>query len=358
MEKFQAQIYKINDVLSWHNRKELILSPKFQRRTVWSPRGKSYLMDSVIKGFPLPQFFIREKLILSERRTVREVVDGQQRLRTILEFINDGFTIMSIHNSEYSRLKFSQLPEDIQENILTFPLSINTLIGTDDSSVLDIFSRLNAYSVPLNDQEKLNALYVGVFKQKMDYLSKLHLTYWEGNKIISKTQVARMKEVEFTSELICAMIEGLQNGKSIIKTIYKKYDDDFSQFSYLEDRFSDILGLINIILDNNITEYEFKRMPIFFTLFCVIYDLKYGFKTENNITPKTFINNDLEAVQQTLYQLSQLISGQDDDDDENTIEITNEFSQFINATKSSTDKLANRIIRHNLLTEIISPLFV
>jgi hypothetical protein len=40
MEKFQAQIYKINDILSWHNRKELVISPKFQRRTVWSPREK------------------------------------------------------------------------------------------------------------------------------------------------------------------------------------------------------------------------------------------------------------------------------------------------------------------------------
>ena len=355
MEKFQAQIYKVNDILSWHNRKELSLSPKFQRRTVWSPRGKSYLIDSIVKGFPLPPFFIREKLILSEKRTVREVVDGQQRLRAIIEFINDGFTIMPIHNTEYSRLKFSQLPEDIQENILTFPLSINTLIGTDDSAVLDIFSRLNAYSVPLNDQEKLNALYVGVFKQKIDYISKLHLAYWEENKIISKTQFARMKEVEFSAELISAMIEGLQNGKSIIKTNYKRYDDEFPQFDYLEQRFAITLELCKIILDDNISEYEFKRMPLFYSLFCVIYDLQYGLGSDETVNAKIFDRTHIESVQQTIFQLSQIIGNENDED---TVELTPTFLSFLTATKSSTDKITNRTTRHDLLKDIISPLFV
>ena len=72
MEKFQPQIYRINDILSWSERKELVLSPKFQRRTVWSPRGKSYLIDSILKGFPIPPFFIREKILVRERKTVRE----------------------------------------------------------------------------------------------------------------------------------------------------------------------------------------------------------------------------------------------------------------------------------------------
>lgn len=357
MERFQAQIYKVNDILSWHNRKELLLSPKFQRRTVWSPRGKSYLIDSIIKGFPLPPFFIREKLILSEKRTVREVVDGQQRLRTIIEFINDGFTVMPIHNADHNKLKFSQLPENIQEDILTFPLSINTLIGTDDSAVLDIFSRLNAYSVPLNDQEKLNALYVGVFKQKMDYLSKLHLVYWEENKIISRTQIARMKEVEFTAELISAMVEGLQNGKSIIRTNYKKYDDEFSQFEYLETRFTNTLGLCKTILNENISEYEFKRMPLFYSLFCAIYDLQFGFRADNNVVAKTFDQTSIEVVRQTLYELSQVIVGTENGD-ENTVEVTESFAAFLTATKSSTDKMTNRTTRHNILKTIISPLFV
>lgn len=348
MEKFQPQIYRINDVLSWSERKELILSPKFQRRTVWSPRGKSYLIDSILKGFPIPPFFIREKILVRERKTVREVVDGQQRLRTILEFVSDGFSVMKIHNDEVAGLKYSQLPEELQQTILSYPLSVNTLIGTDDSTVFDIFSRLNAYSVPLNDQEKLNALYVGVFKQFIDKLSKNQLIYWEENKIISKSQIGRMKEVEFTAELICAMLFGLQNGKKIIRDTYKKYDDEFSNSELIDERFAQTLEECKILLDDNIQEFEFKRMPLFYSLFTALYDLKYGLQ---NLEPAPGIEMNLEnlaVVQTELYKINSTISGEEEYE---------EYEGFKNASTSSTDKMTNRKFRHEVLKTIINPIY-
>lgn len=348
MEKFQPQIYRINDILSWSERKELELSPKFQRRTVWSPRGKSYLIDSILKGFPIPPFFIREKLLVRERRTIREVVDGQQRLRTILEFINDGFTVMKIHNEDLNGFKYSQLSEEIQQQILSYPLSINTLIGTDDATVFDIFSRLNAYSVPLNDQEKLNALYVGVFKQFIDRLSKSHLQFWEESKIISKTQIARMKEVEFTAELICAMLFGIQNGKKIVRDSYKKYDDEFPFADLMESRFAKTLEDCKTIFDNNIKEYEFKRMPLFYSFFVAVYDLKYGIGN-NEGKGKTLTGEALPEIQTTLIKINSTILEE---------EMYDEFVPFSNASKSSTDKSTNRTVRHKGLKEILSQAFV
>ena len=347
MEKFQPQIYRVNDILNWSERKELVLSPKFQRRTVWSPRGKSYLIDSILKGFPLPPFFIREKLLVKERRTVREVVDGQQRLRTILEFINDGFSVMKIHNESIAGLKYSQLSEEQQEQVLSYPLSVNTLIGTDDSTVFDIFSRLNAYLVPLNDQEKLNALYVGVFKQFVDRISKVHLIFWEDNKIISKTQIARMKEVEFCSELICAMIFGLQNGKKIVRDSFKKFDDELTNSELLEERFAQTLEDCKNILDNNIKELEFRRMPLFYSFFVAVYDLKYEL-TEFENQGKQLINDNIPNVLTEIYKINSTVSEEDEYD---------EYIEFKNASKSSTDKITNRTIRHNLLKVVLNPLY-
>lgn len=344
MEKFQPQIYRINDILSWSERKELVLSPKFQRRTVWSPRGKSYLIDSILKGFPLPPFFIREKLLVKERRTIREVVDGQQRLRTILEFINDGFSVMKIHDEEIAGLKYSQMTEEVQQQILSYPLSINTLIGTDDSTVFDIFSRLNAYSVPLNDQEKLNALYVGVFKQFIDRVSKTHLQFWEENKIISKTQIARMKEVEFSAELVCAMIYGLQNGKKIVRDTYKKFDDELPNASLYEERFAETLEHCKIILADNIKEYEFRRMPLFYSIFVAIYDLRYGLKSEKGDGKELILDN-LPEVQSELIKINSTISEDD---------LYEEYEEFRDASKSSTDKLPNRTKRHEILKEVMN----
>lgn len=348
MEKFQPQIYRINDILSWSERKELVLSPKFQRRTVWSPRGKSYLIDSILKGFPIPPFFIREKILVRERRTVREVVDGQQRLRTILEYVNDGFSVMKIHDEEVAGLKYSQLSEELQQIILSYPLSVNTLIGTDDSTVFDIFSRLNAYSVPLNDQEKLNALYVGVFKQFIDKLSKNQLTYWEENKIISKSQIGRMKEVEFTAELICAMLFGIQNGKKIIRDTYKKLDDEFINSELMDERFAQTLEECKILLDDNIKEFEFNRMPLFYSLFTALYDLKYGLQNTEADAGKEMNLENLADVQTELYKINSTLTGDEEYE---------EYEGFKNASASSTDKMANRKYRHEVLKSIIEPIY-
>src|SRR5579859_3541020 len=109
MPGFQAQIYKINDVIGWHERRELQLAPAFQRRRVWTLRGKSFLIDSILRGMPLPQFFIREIVLPREKRTVREVVDGQQRLSAILGYVAGDFTVLPMHNPEFARIKFEEL---------------------------------------------------------------------------------------------------------------------------------------------------------------------------------------------------------------------------------------------------------
>ena len=97
-------------------------------------------------------------------------------------------------------------------------------------------------------------------------------------------------------------------------------------------------------------------MPLFYSFFCTIYDLHYGLGADNNVIAKNFDQTNLETVQQSLYQLSQIIVG-NDDKEETTVELTDSFSQFLKASKSSTDKMINRNKRHLILKEIITPLF-
>lgn len=68
--------YKISDFLSWYKSKKLILSPDFQRRLVWSENYKSYLIDTIIRGLPIPLIIIRDQLVsLEDYEPKREVVD-------------------------------------------------------------------------------------------------------------------------------------------------------------------------------------------------------------------------------------------------------------------------------------------
>ena len=226
MKSFDSTTYTVNDFLEWYERKQLVLSPKFQRRSVWKDVAKSFLIDSILREKPLPKIFIRQRTDIKNRTTVREVVDGQQRLRTIILFINDGFKVKKVHNKEYGEKYFSQLDEEAQSAILTYKFSVDILIGVEDSDIMDIFARLNTYTTPLNKQELINAEFYGYFKQLVYGVSHKYNKFWIDNKIFTEYQIMRMNEVELTADLFIAFMDGIQNRKSV-KYYYRNFDEQF-----------------------------------------------------------------------------------------------------------------------------------
>jgi uncharacterized protein with ParB-like and HNH nuclease domain len=191
MKNFDSRTYSINDFLEWSNNKQLELSPKFQRNSVWSDNAKSYLMDTIVSGYPIPKVFIRQKLNIQTKLSVREVVDGQQRLRTILSFVRDGFKIDRKHNSKYGGLYFSQLDSvdpEIQGIILNYEISTDLLVNMADADVLDVFGRLNSYAVILNEQEKINSNHFGPFKTLGDRLAHKYNDFWLRNQIFNPSK--------------------------------------------------------------------------------------------------------------------------------------------------------------------------
>src|SRR6266480_696683 len=144
MKSFDSRTYSVNDFREWSARKESELQPKFQRRSVWSDKARSYLMDSIVRGKPIPKIFIRQDIDLKTKKTVREVVDGQQRLRTIFGFLRDGFKINKAHSPDCGGKFYSELPEDVQTAILKYELAVDLLLDAPDKEVLDIFARLNS----------------------------------------------------------------------------------------------------------------------------------------------------------------------------------------------------------------------
>ena len=171
MKNFDSRTYSINDFIEWDDRGQLEISPKFQRRSVWSPQAKSYLIDTILKDKPLPEIFIRATTDPKTKKTTREIVDGQQRIRTILSFVKDGFRISKVHNEEFGGMLYSELPDEVQGEFLKYELSVDLLLDVQDRDILDVFARLNTYSVSLNKQELFNAKYFGYFKQLVYKLS-------------------------------------------------------------------------------------------------------------------------------------------------------------------------------------------
>jgi hypothetical protein len=81
--------YRVGDFVAWQRDGALELNPNFQRRPVWKKGAKSYLIDTILRGLPMPIIFLRDlRADLKTFKAKRDVVDGQQRIRTILSFID------------------------------------------------------------------------------------------------------------------------------------------------------------------------------------------------------------------------------------------------------------------------------
>lgn len=273
---FSQREYSIRELYDSYNRKETILSPKFQRRPVWEYKAKSYLIDSIISGFPIPRIFIREKTNL-DMSAVREIVDGQQRLKAIFDFLNDGFKISSVHNGTYGDYYYSELPEDIKRDFLKYPISAVMLIDLDDNSVFDIFARLNTYSVKLNSQELLNSQFFGCYKQLIYKLAQEYRSFWVESKILSEKNISRMEDAKLVTEIVSVIIQNKIDSNSFeqSKRLYKKYDDVFDESVTIEERFKETLDFFSKVYGEEFSETDYKRIPLFYSTFLALYHMNY-----------------------------------------------------------------------------------
>lgn len=270
MKSYDSRTYSINDFVEWDKAGQLELNPRLQRRPVWTDKAKSFLIDTILRGKPIPKVFIRQKINVLTKTSAREVVDGQQRLRTILAFVKDGFVVSKRHNEQLGGRYYSQLPEEVQAQMLAYEVSVDLLINLPDSEVLDIFSRLNSYAVVLNEQEKINADHFGPFKVLADKIGHKYYEYWTTQGVLTPKQVVRMLEVNLVADLLIAVLEGIKSKKQI-KKFYDAYETDFGHDTdALEGRFDAVISAIGLIYPEGLSDTEFRRPHLYYSLFTAV----------------------------------------------------------------------------------------
>lgn len=285
-----ATTHSISDFLFWQKEKRLILKPKFQRRSVWKNEMKSFFIDTIIRNLLVPPIILREYRDIKELSLKLEVIDGQQRLRSIFSYIDNRllegnaevFKILKIHNLEYAGCAYSDLPDEIKEAILSYRFNVQILpVGVTDREVIQIFQRINSTGVKLEPQELLHAEFFGVFKSliykiALEQYNRL-ISEW---KIFSANEAAKMKEATAITELVITCISGFKTlNLSSIRKYYHKYDSTFAESEELHKRISHIFDLIETHFGRQIEHSDFKKKIMFNALFLTLYDLAYGLKS-------------------------------------------------------------------------------
>jgi hypothetical protein len=344
MKNFDTRAYNISDFIEWYDAGLLELSPDFQRRSVWSEKAKSYLIDTIIRGKPIPKILITQSL--QGKKNVRVVVDGQQRLRTIMEFYNSDIKISKVHNEKFAGKTYDTLPEDVKNDFLKYELGVDLLFDMHYEDILDIFARINSYTVKLKTQEIYNARYVGYFKQTIFKYGLKYVNYFIESSILSKANVTRMAEAEMSADLFVSLIDTVKTNKGI-EAYYKKYEDDEGPLPKAKEKFDNIMTYIGIIYPaSEIKNTNWNRPQLFYTLFTSIAHGLYGLNGLEN-SPRPIVNE--KMIGKIRIILDEISLKYDEYTEEKEIEIPTDYKNFINYSRRGTTDTTARISRSDFV---------
>jgi len=297
LQAINKTFYKVADFISWQKAKNLRLAPQFQRRSVWKPGAKSFLIDTIVRGYPIPIIFIRDRRVNPDNfEPIREIVDGQQRLRTLISYVapdlledynpnRDHFFVKRNHNKELAGKDFSELTFEDKSAILNYEFSVHVLPSSmDDREIIQVFRRMNSTNYSLNKQELRNAHYYGEFKSAVYLLAEEQLQRWRTWKTFTDDDISRMIEVEHTAECIILIINGEISGKSSAKLDYafREYDETFSGREEVEKRFRHVMDVIDNHFAAEMPGFIFFKKTLIYTFFAFMYEILFGLDQPTN----------------------------------------------------------------------------
>lgn len=344
------QTYTVSDFIEWHAKKQLVLAPDFQRGSVWNPSAKVFLIDTILNDLPIPQIYFRTKLNSQSQKTIREVVDGQQRLRAILDFAS-GHLKLSSKSPNFKGKTYRDLSVEDQERFLAYRVPVVQLLNANDAEVLEVFARLNSYSVKVTPAELRHAEFSEPVKWAIYDAARYWSILWSDLKVVSIRDTVRLKQTTLIAEMFITLDRGLgDGGENQITRYYKsKSKEDENYFSPLRIRLDEVVTDIINNTKADFADSTFYDAPNFLILFAAVAFLK-GYMPQSKVS---------ESVNELLGRgidwhkasgkLSALAQAVDDGSEEQ-----GPYAQFVSATKSTLHRVSSRRPRFEAVVRAIS----
>jgi len=339
----------ISDLFNLMVENELTINRSYQRNQgLWPQNSRSYFIDTLLNEFPFPKIVIRQIVDLKTKRTKREIIDGQQRLTTIKDFIEDKFRLSNVSRN-YRGFHFGDLPDDVQSKFLGYEVSTDTVISATDDEVLEIFRRINSYTSPLKEPEKRHASYQGEFKWFIKDLLDLYSPMLERYKILTLREVSRMVDAELLTELCQVVLDGVKNRRTaFLDRMYKENDESFAKREEVYSKVTETLDFIKVEL-NQILENEALKGYSFYSLFSALIYNRYGIIniSANDVDGLEMIGEYTLDTNRAVQNILELFSLADQRDERG------KYAAFVRASGGATTSDVNRRIRLEWLVKAL-----
>lgn len=340
--------YTIAELVGQYDRKDLIINRKYQRGGgIWPISAQSYFIDTILEKYPFPKMYFYQVLDKAKRRPIMEVVDGQQRLLTIIDFAKNEIKL-SGSSQKYAGMKFCDLTEEEQEEFLMFRVPVDVILAARRPELLEMFRRMNAYTAPLNSAEKRHSKYQGKFKwfavELSDKIGPV-LDEWE---IFTPKQIIRMADADLIAELVIVLERGIvSKSEADINKLYEKFDENFPSE---RDYFDFISGFFDFIVNNypEIRGTHLVKPYAIHSLFCAYAQIRRGIPNGEALGVQPGAGN-VRVGRDVSARLRGIADAHE------TKDVEGEYREYVLAATSTTTKAVQRTNRSRVLAAILSP---
>lgn len=346
MELFDRNKKTIKEIYDEFTSGKLIVDDSYQRRHVWLEQDNIRLIETILMGLIVPEvFFWQSSVDPDTGDTLTHIVDGQQRINAIVDFVEDRFILKSkcllddVVRTKYENCLFSQLPNEAKTAIWTYKLSI---VDIDKSFSVDqiksLFFRLNLTTYNLNSAEKRNSK-DSVFGDKAESLSKAD--FWEELRVFSANDVRRMKDTAYCCSIYILAKDGVvdQTDDKKINEFYDDFSEEFDSDNQIENKIFSAMDIIRYWLSNDTFSFISKKAQMY-TMFCTAFRMiNDGINNSENIKNKItkFI------VAYNLFKNEYEISFESHDE---RAELYDSIKRYKLASSEGVNKYQNRMIRY------------
>jgi hypothetical protein len=210
----------------------IVVNRDYQRSNrVWPTTAQSFLIESILLGYPVPKLALYQVTDRETRTTQRELVDGQQRTEAIVQFFDNKLRLSrTLEFNEAAGRLYDQLSPELQDQFLAYDLGFDLFVDASPKEIRETFRRVNAYETPLNGEEQRYARYQGDFKWFIYRLSKTYDDTFKVFGTFGERQLARMADMKLLTEVVHAMVFGIKTTtKRDLDHIYDAFDEAFTE---------------------------------------------------------------------------------------------------------------------------------
>jgi hypothetical protein len=272
----------IQDFVDMWRGKRLNLSPAFQRQSVWTAGDRRYLINSIFDNMPIPSVYL---YLQTGRRgePLHDVIDGKQRLESILLFMRKG-PLHHVDEDLWVRRAFGEdkppevwswadLEKERRNQFLTTKLPTIEVEG-ELGEVIDLFVRINATGKHLTRQERRHAhYYTNPALRAGQLLADRHADFLSRAGVISAAQRQRMRHVELMTELLLAVRAGMPlNKKQQLDKVIQNDSLDPAELKVPVADLNRAIAVLKAVLPHLKTT-RFHRIADFYTLVLLLHRL-------------------------------------------------------------------------------------